>query len=117
MGSLSMLTKREITKKYAREYAAASKKARGRMLDELVATTGWSRANARRQVTAAGKRRGPQRAAKRALRARTYGYDTLKLLIRVWMLAGQPSGKWKVSGAGGTGGSRVATPLRDRVRW
>ena len=94
MGSLSMLTKREITKKYAREYAAASKKARGRMLDELVATTGWSRANARRQVTAAGKRRGPQRAAKRALRARTYGYDTLKLLIRVWMLAGQPSGKY-----------------------
>lgn len=94
MGSLSMSTKREITKKYAREYAAGSKKARGRMLDELVATTGWSRANARRQVTAAGARRGPQRAVKRAPRPRTYGYDTLKLLIRVWMLAGQPSGKY-----------------------
>lgn len=94
MGSLSMATKREITKKYAREYAAASKKTRGRMLDELVATTGWSRANARRQVTAAGARKGPQRAVKRAPRPRTYGYDTLKLLIRVWMLAGQPSGKY-----------------------
>lgn len=94
MGSLSMSAKREITKKYAREYAAASKKTRGRMLDELVATTGWSRANARRQVTAAGKRRGPQRAARRSPRPRTYGYDTLKLLTAVWMLAGQPSGKY-----------------------
>ena len=94
MGSLSMSTKREITKKYAREYASASKKARGRMLDELVATTGWSRANARRQVTAAGTRRGPHRAVKRAPRPRTYGYDTLRLLITVWMLAGQPSGKY-----------------------
>lgn len=89
-----MATKREITKKYAREYAAASKKTRGRMLDELVATTGWSRANARRQVTAAGARKGPQRAVKRVPRPRTYGYDTLRLLISVWMLAGQPSGKY-----------------------
>lgn len=23
-----------------------------------------------------------------------YGYDTLRLLIRVWMLAGQPAGKY-----------------------
>ena len=75
MGSLSMATKREITKKYAREYAAASKKTRGRMLDELVTTTGWSRANARRQVTAAGVRKGPRRAVKRSPRPRTYGYD------------------------------------------
>ena len=95
MGSeLSMSTRREITKKYAREYAAASKKDRGRMLDELVGATGWSRANARRQVRAATVRKGPQRAIKRALRPRTYGYDTLRLLIRVWMLAGQPSGKY-----------------------
>jgi len=94
MSSLSMATKREITKKYAREYAKASKKTRGRMLDELVAATGWSRANARWQVSAAGKRRGPQRSVKRAPRPRTYGYDTLKLLISVWMLAGQPPGKY-----------------------
>lgn len=94
MDSLSMSTKREITKKYAREYAASSKKTRGRLLDELVAATGWSRANARRQVSAAGKRHGPRRAVKRAPRPRTYGYDTLKLLIRVWMLAGRPSGKY-----------------------
>jgi len=34
MGSLSMATKREITKEHAREYAASSKKTRGRMFDE-----------------------------------------------------------------------------------
>jgi hypothetical protein len=89
-----MSTRREITKKYAREYSVASKKTRGRMLDELVAMTGWSRANARRVVTAAAARKGPQRAVKRAPRPRTYGYDTLKLLISVWMLAGRPSGKY-----------------------
>lgn len=89
-----MSTKREITKKYAREYSGASKKTHGRLLDELVATTGWSRANARRQVSAATKRRGPQQVVTRAPRPRTYGHDTLKLLIAVWRLAGQPSGKY-----------------------
>lgn len=95
MGSeLSMATKREITKKHAREYASASKKERGRILDALIATTGWSRANARRQLTAAAARKGPARAVKRTPRPRTYGYDTLRLLIRIWMLAGQPAGKY-----------------------
>lgn len=89
-----MSARREITKKYAAEYAAASKKAKGVMLDQLVATTGWSRANARRALTAAGKRKGPARGVVRRPRGRTYGYDTLKLLIRVWNLAGRPSGKY-----------------------
>lgn len=38
MGSLSMSTKREITEKYVREHAAASKKGRGRLLDEAAST-------------------------------------------------------------------------------
>lgn len=42
--SLTMSARLEITKKHAK----ASKKAKGVMLDQLVATTGWSRANARR---------------------------------------------------------------------
>ena len=77
-----MSARREITRKYAREYASASKKVRGRLLDELVATTGWSRANARRQVAAAGRRKGPQRAVARAPGAHVR-YDTLKLLFQV----------------------------------
>ena len=64
------------------------------MLDELVGVTGWSRANARRAITAAGKRKGPARAAVRKPRAPTYGYDTLKVLIEVWTLIGEPCGKY-----------------------
>ena len=45
-----MATRLEITKKYAREYGRASKKDKGRVLDELVAVTGWSRANARQAI-------------------------------------------------------------------
>ena len=64
------------------------------MLDELAGATGWSRANTRRQVCAAAVRKGPRPAVKRPPGPRTYGYDTLRMLIRVWMLAGRPSGKY-----------------------
>jgi len=43
---------------------------------------------------AALTRNGPAKAVKRKPRSRTYGYDTLKLLIQVWNLAGRPSGKY-----------------------
>lgn len=92
--TLSMSARREITKKHAAEYRRASKKAKGVMLDQLVATTGWSRANARQALTVVSKRKGPAKAVQRKLRGRTYGYDTLKLLIQVWNLAGRPSGKY-----------------------
>lgn len=89
-----MATRREITKKYAADYAKASKNAKGLVLDELVAVTGWSRANARRALSTARKRKGPAKAVVRKPRGRTYGYDTLKVLIGVWRLAGMPSGKY-----------------------
>ena len=89
-----MSARREITKKYAKEYRAVSKKARGVLLDELVAVTGWSRDNARRQVARAGQRRGPARAKARKPRAPVYGYDTLKVLQAVWAKMGMPSGKY-----------------------
>jgi hypothetical protein len=91
---LSMSARREITKKHAAEYASAGKKAKGVILDQLTVTTGWSRANARRALYAAGRRKGPVRAVTRTPRCPTYGYDTLKLLIQVWNLAGRPSGKY-----------------------
>ena len=89
-----MATRREITKKYAADYATSSKNAKGLILDELVAVTGWSRANARRALSTARKRKGPAKPATRKPRGRTYGYDTLKVLISVWRLAGMPSGKY-----------------------
>lgn len=89
-----MGARREITKKYAREYASAGKKDKGRMLDELCGATGWSRANARRALAAARARKGPARAVKRKPRGRGYSYDALKVLIEVWTLAGEPCGKY-----------------------
>ena len=89
-----MATRREITKKYATDYAKSSKTGKGLILDELVAVTGWSRANARRALSTARKRRGPAKAVVRKPRGRTYGYDALKVLISVWRLAGMPSGKY-----------------------
>lgn len=91
---LSMATKKEITKRAAREYDRAGKKDKGRILDELSARMGWSRANARRQLKAAGARKGRAAAVARRPRPRTYGYDTLKVLQLIWTLVGEPCGKY-----------------------
>lgn len=72
--------RREITKKEAGEYSRVSKKAKSEILDRLVAEVGWYRANARRQLGAAFKRRGPARAVQRRRRLSTYVYDTVKVL-------------------------------------
>lgn len=102
-----MAARQEITKKYAREYASASKKVKGRLLDELVAVTGWSRDNARRAVRTAAQRRGPSRAVKRKPRGRKYSYDALKVLIEVWTLAGEPCGTYLAAVMAGTVDSLV----------
>lgn len=91
---LTLSARKEITKKEALEYAKASKKDKGVILDRVQAEIGWSRANARRQLTNALKRRGPASAVKRKPRSRTYGYDTVKILQRVWAMSGQPCGKY-----------------------
>ena len=54
-----MGSRAEITTKFAKAYAKASKKDKGRLLGEVVAVTGWSRDNARRRLTAAAKRPVP----------------------------------------------------------
>lgn len=95
MGSdLSMATKVEITKKYARAYARVSNKERGRLLDEVTAITDWSRDNARRRLSAAAKP-GP-RVVKgaRKPRALKYSYDAIKVLQRVWAFSGGQCGKY-----------------------
>ena len=89
-----MATRRDLTKAYALDYQRASKKDKGRMLDELCSATGWSRVNARRAIRRAGQRKGPARAPGRRPRARKYSYDALVVLIEVWTLAGEPCGKY-----------------------
>src|SRR5690625_2950111 len=94
MGSgLSMRAKHEITRKFARQYAAAEKGAKSGLLDEVCAITGWSRDNARRQLKAALH---PRRvgAKKRKPRALTYSEQAISVLHRVWAFAGGISGKY-----------------------
>jgi hypothetical protein len=58
---LSLPARREITRQSAAEYARAMKKGKGQILDDLVGVSGRSRANARRALSAAGKRKTPVR--------------------------------------------------------
>ncbi len=55
---------------------------------------GWFRANARRQLGRGFKRRGPARAVVRRPSPPTFGYDTVKVLQQVWVVTGQPCGKY-----------------------
>ncbi len=89
-----MASRREITKKYAREYAGAGKVEKGRLLDELVHATGWTRDHARRAIRAANARKGAANQQPRTPRPRKYSYDALIVLQEVWRLSGQPSGKY-----------------------
>lgn len=99
MGSgLSMASRGEVTSRYARAYARASKKDKGRVLDQVVEVTGWSRDNARRRLVAAAKtkpgsgRQVTQRARKP--RSPKYSYDAVKVLQRVWAASGGQCGKY-----------------------
>lgn len=89
-----MRARAEITAKYARAYAKASKKERGRLLDEVIAVTGWSRDNARRRLAQAAKPRPRAVKPVKRQRARKYSYDAMKVLQRVWAFSGHECGKY-----------------------
>src|SRR5674476_1325142 len=65
---LSMAARREITKKFAREYAKVGKAEKSRLLDSLVETTGWTRDHARRAIRHASARVGAARDHERVVR-------------------------------------------------
>lgn len=93
-----MTSRAEVTTKYAKAYVKASKKDKGRVLDQVVEVTGWSRDNARRRLTAAAKR--PPEAGRqvamvpRKQGASKYSYDALKVLVKVWATSGGQCGKY-----------------------
>lgn len=95
---LSMGSRAEVTYRYASEYAKASKKDKGRVLDEVVSVTGWSRDNARRRLVAAAKAPpGSGRSVakvERKPRGRGYSYDALLVLRQVWAASGGQCGKY-----------------------
>jgi hypothetical protein len=93
-----MRSRAEITSRYAKAYVKASRKDKGRVLDEVVSVTGWSRDNARRRLTEAAKRppgSGRQVAKEpRKPRSPKYSYDALKVLQKVWAASGGQCGKY-----------------------
>lgn len=89
-----MAVRAEITAKYARAYAKASKRDKGRLLGEVVAVTGWSRDNARRRLALAAKPRPRRVKPARRPRARKFSYDATKVLQRVWAYSGYECGKY-----------------------
>jgi hypothetical protein len=92
-----MASRVEITTRYAKAYRKAGKAEKGRVLDEVVSVTGWSRDNARRRLVAAVRRPGAGRqVAKRVRkqRATKFSYDAIKVLQRVWAASGGQCGKY-----------------------
>lgn len=94
-----MQSRAEITIRYAKAYVKASKRERGRMLDEVVGVTGWSRDNARRRLVAAA-RTSPASKGKQVVprprkpRSPKYSYDAVRVLQRVWAASGGQCGKY-----------------------
>ena len=95
-----MAARVEITKKYAKAYAAAPKKGKSQILDQVVEVTGWNRDHARQQL-AARLKQAPGRAVatvavidRRRAKPRKYSYDALIVLQKVWATSGGSCGQY-----------------------
>lgn len=95
-----MAARYEITKKYAQSYAAAPKRGKSQILDQVVQVTGWNRDHARQQLVAR-LRQAPGRAVatvavidRRRTKPRKYSYDALIVLQKVWSTSGGSCGQY-----------------------
>jgi len=88
---LTMSQRRAVTKAIATRYKRAGKTAKGVILDELCATTGWHRNHARKALAAALRPRIVSPARKP--RTPTYDSDTVVALRFCWAVLGAPTGK------------------------
>jgi hypothetical protein len=102
---LTMGQRQAVTKAIATRYRRAGKADKGKILDELCATTGWHRSHARKALVQALR---PKLVRPRAARPPTYGPEVVVALRFCWAVLGAPTGK------------RLAPVLQDlvaRLRW
>lgn len=99
-----MRSRAEVTSRFAKAYVKAGKSDKGKILDQVVGVTGWSRDNARRRLAAAAKQpRGPGRqvaVVARRQRAAKFSFDARKVLQRVWAASGGQCGKYLAASMG-----------------
>ena len=105
-----MAVRREITKKFAREYVRAGKTEKGAKLDALVARRGGLVTTPGERSGTPGSGGGVVREQQHRLRPRKYSSDALVVLQEVWRLAGQPFGDVSCRGRGRHPGT--AGPVR-----
>lgn len=85
-----MAERRAITEMAAARYQQAGKRAKGVILDELCANTGWHRNHARKALRAALQ---PRVVAPRRSRPCTYGPEVIAGLTVCWEVLDMPAGK------------------------
>jgi len=87
---LTLAERRAVTETTAVRYHLASKRGKGRILDELCANTGWHRNHARRALKSA---LWPKIVTPRSPRPVKYGPDVIAALTVCWTVLGMPAGK------------------------
>src|SRR3984893_5753963 len=87
---LTLAERRAVTETTAIRYSLADKRAKGIILDELCATTGWHRNHARKALVMALQ---PRLVSPRSPRPPTYGPDVIAALTVCWTVLGMPAGK------------------------
>ena len=84
-----MATKRQVTLRFRDEYMKASKKDKGRILDEMCSVLGIGRSTARRRLAEVGRGKFPPSAS-----AERYSEQSRELLVRVWLMMDPPCAKY-----------------------
>ena len=88
---LTLTERRAVTEMTAIRYVVADKAAKGKILDELCANTGWHRNHARKALRAALKPKVV--APRRSPRPPVYGPKVIAALTTCWLVLGLPAGK------------------------